>query len=132
VRIFRHGLTRIYTVREKYIMWLPKDEKETLIFYYRQWAAGNIPFPPKKPWDDGVHLRLGNRDLITVEYVNNIPLVTLTPEGIRLGQIYNSWWSRSNLWYAEHIKDHWFWLILSFLGGIIGAVLVNWLSKIFG
>jgi len=30
----------------------------------------------------------------------------------------------------KNIKDHWFWLIVSFLGGIIGALIVNWLLKI--
>jgi len=109
-------------------MWLPKDEKETLVFYYRQFAAGKIPPTPKQPLDEGVHSRLNHRNLIDITYVNHRPLVTLTPEGIRLGQIYNSWWLRSNLWYAEHIKNHWIWLIVSFFGGVVGGLLINWLS----
>ena len=58
--------------------------------------------------------------------------ITLYQQGHDLGKKYNSsWLVWSGLWFAEY-KDHWFWLILGFLGGIIGAVLVNWLSKIFG
>ncbi len=57
-------------------------------------------------------------------------LITLTIAGYDLGRKYNSWWSRSGLRFAEY-KDHWFWLILGFLGGIIGALIVNWLSSLF-
>jgi hypothetical protein len=53
--------------------------------------------------------------------------VLLTITGYDLGRKYNSRLVRSDLWFAEY-KDHWFWLILSFLGGIIGALIVNWLS----
>jgi hypothetical protein len=54
--------------------------------------------------------------------------IALTIAGYDLGRKHSFWWSRSGLWFAEY-KDHWFWLILSFLGGIIGALIVNWLSK---
>ncbi len=54
--------------------------------------------------------------------------INLTIEGYDLGRKYSSWWSRTGLWFAEY-KDHWFWLIVSFLGGIVGALVVNWLSK---
>jgi hypothetical protein len=108
-------------------MLLPKDERKTLAFYYLKWAAGSIPLPPKQPWDEGVHLRLGNRGLITLDIAASRLIVTLTPEGIRLGQKYNSWWLSSNLWYAEYIKNHWIWLIVSFLGGVIITQLINWL-----
>ena len=54
--------------------------------------------------------------------------ISLTTSGCDLGRKYNCWLKRSGLWFAEY-KDHWFWLVLSFLGGIIGALLVNWLSK---
>ncbi len=48
--------------------------------------------------------------------------------GLDLGRKYCSLWKRSNLWYAEYIKHHWIWVIVSFLGGIIGGLLINWLS----
>jgi hypothetical protein len=53
--------------------------------------------------------------------------VKLKLTGWDLGDKYNSWWSRNVLWFREY-KDHWIWLIVSFWGGIIGALLVNWLS----
>jgi hypothetical protein len=108
-------------------MWLSENERKTLVFYYQQWAAGRIPLTSKEPWDEGIHLRLGNRGLITIDIVPYRLLITLTPEGIRLGQIYNSWWLRSNLWYAEHIKNHWIWLFICFLCGAIITQLINWL-----
>lgn len=52
---------------------------------------------------------------------------SLTITGYDLGRKYNSWWSQSGLWFAEY-KDHWFWLIVGFLGGIIGGLFINWLS----
>jgi len=48
--------------------------------------------------------------------------------GLDLGRKYCSWFKRSGLLYAEY-KHHWFWLIVSFLVGVIGALLVNWLSR---
>jgi hypothetical protein len=54
----------------------------------------------------------------------------LTLQGWDIGRKYNCFFTRSGLWFAEY-KNHWLWFILCFLGGIIGAVLVNWLSKIF-
>jgi len=66
---------------------------------------------------------LGWTDIADIKFC-----ITLTLEGYDLGRKYNSWLPRSGLWFAEY-KDHWFWLILGFLGGIIGALIVNWLSK---
>ena len=106
-------------------MWLPKNEEETLVFYYRQFAAGKIPLQTKDPWDEKLHFRLGNRGLISINAITYRLLITLTPEGIRLGQIYNSWWLRSNLWYAEHIKNHWIWLFICFIVGGVITQLIN-------
>jgi hypothetical protein len=55
-------------------------------------------------------------------------VLKFTLNGLDLANKYDNWWSRSNLWYAEHIKNHWIWLILSFLGGVISTLLINWLS----
>ena len=55
-------------------------------------------------------------------------ILALTLNGYDLGRKYNSCLIRTGLWFAEY-KDHWFWLIISFLGGIVGALIVNWLSK---
>jgi len=53
--------------------------------------------------------------------------ISLSIKGYDLGRKYSSWWTRSGLWFAEY-KNHWIWIIISFLGGVIGALLINWLS----
>lgn len=113
-------------------MQLSKDEKETLLFYYRQFVAGSIPPTPKQPWVEVVHHRLNHLDIINIEYVNHRPLVTLTQKGIDLGQTYNSWWLRIKLWYEVYIKNHPIWLLVAYIAGIISMLLVNWLSSFFG
>ena len=57
---------------------------------------------------------------------NDITL-RLTLEGYDLASKYDCWFSRTGLWFAEY-KDHWIWLILGFLGGIIGALILEWLK----
>jgi len=38
-------------------------------------------------------------------------------------------WQRfSDLWFEAH-RNHWIWLIVSFAGGVVGGLLVNWLSR---
>jgi hypothetical protein len=113
-------------------MWLPKDEREILLFYYRQFASGRIPLQTKKPWDEGLHFRLSNRDLINITAVPAALIIHLTPEGIRLGRIYNSWWLRSNLWYTEYLKHHWICVIAGFLCGIASGLMIKWLSSFLG
>ncbi len=51
----------------------------------------------------------------------------LTLEGHDLASKYDHWFSRTGLWFAEY-KDHWIWLLSGFLGGIIGALIVEWLK----
>jgi hypothetical protein len=135
-------------------MWLPKYQRKLLAFYYHKNPSGSgtysvddlnsldllIHFSNRKNPDkdpqitaqtvEQINIALKNRGLIKLDIIPVAALfmVSLTPEGMRLGQKYNSWWASSGLWFAEY-KDHWFWLILSFLGGIIGAIFVNWLSK---
>jgi len=76
--------------------------------------------------------RLEKRGLIKLRrnHSGTMMGIALTIEGYDLGRKYCSWWKRSNLWYAEYIKHHWIWVIVSFLGGIIGGLLINWLSKV--
>jgi len=57
----------------------------------------------------------------------NLPDVKLTIQGWDLGRKYNSWFIRSGLRFAEY-KDHWLWVIIGFGGGILGTLIVNWLS----
>ncbi len=117
-------------------MWLSekkdKNKRTLLVYYYREWAHGKLSFPCRKPMDEVADRHLKSLGLIKTAFEPALAelRVSLTREGIRLGKIYNgSWWGRSGLWFAEY-KDHWFWLILSFLGGIIGALLVNGLTLI--
>jgi len=73
------------------------------------------------------------RDLIKIrrhEHESDVVGIILTISGYDLGRKYNSWLTRSGLWFVEY-KDHWFWLILGFFGGIMGGILVNWLSIYF-
>ncbi len=109
-------------------MLLPKNERKLLISYYRTWIAGKSSFSFEKPLDEAAHLHLRDLRLIVIDF--NIPggRISLTAEGINLAQKYTSWWSRSNLWYAEYIKNHWIWIIVSFLSGLLGGLLINWLS----
>lgn len=48
--------------------------------------------------------------------------------GWDLGDKYMRWWSRGVLRFREY-KDHWIWLIVSFVGGVLGALFVQWLSR---
>ena len=69
--------------------------------------------------------RLQDRHLVNVhEDGTGIYGVTMMLEGRDLGRKYNSWFDRSGLWFREY-KDHWVWLIVSFLGGVLGALLVQ-------
>ena len=65
------------------------------------------------------------------DYENDIECtnitLSLTLEGYDLGSKYNNWFSRTGLWFTEY-KNHWIWLIISFFGGIIGALIVDWLK----
>ncbi len=159
-------------------MWLSKDERKLLSYYYRKikniesdqvfqiadliQALGKEEHPgPQKTKREiilatynileNVNNLLSQRDLITWKNLdpNSISAahsydhptsqvlfenakvrlcITLTIKGYDLGRKYASWWTRSGLWFVEY-KNHWFWLIVSFLGGIIGALIVNWLSR---
>jgi hypothetical protein len=158
-------------------MWLPKDERKLLSYYYHQikkvetsrdfeirdlikvLRRKQAKLPETKRGIilyiyetlENVNNCLSQRNLITWENLapgsitaarmydhptsqppsenTKVNLrITLTIQGYDLGKKYSSWWTKSGLWFAEY-KDHWFWLIISFLGGVIGALLVNWLSK---
>ena len=113
-------------------MWWSRQspERTLLASYYQQWDQGNLCFPLRfqNPADEVAHRHLQGLGLLITDYATPEPRVSLTQEGVRLGKIYSgSWWGRSGLWFAD-CRDHWFWLLLSFLGGIIGALLVNWLT----
>lgn len=53
--------------------------------------------------------------------------ISLTIDGYDLGRRYSGRFASSGLWFAEY-RNHWIWLIVSFLGGIIGALVIHWLT----
>ena len=124
-------------------MWLPKDERKVLIHYYKGLhesgvgTRGRFFLSELEQCLSGENKR--NRVKIasrTLERRNILSFlndqgeamtVQLSLEGNDLGRKYSSWRIRSGLWFAEY-KDHWFWLIVGFLGGIVGALVINWLS----
>jgi hypothetical protein len=124
-------------------MWLPKNERDLLTYYYQelgqagvkgQFLLSDLTKCLRKPNGSKIRIQIANSTLDKRNLIALMPsqgdafTLSLTLTGYDLGRKYNSWWSRSGLWFAEY-KDHWFWLILGFLGGIIGALIVNWLSK---
>jgi hypothetical protein len=75
--------------------------------------------------------RLQERKFIRVQkhqHCDEVAGISLTTEGYDLARKYNSWWSRSNLWYSEYIKYHWICVVGSFVSGILATLLVQWLS----
>ena len=71
---------------------------------------------------------LQDRHLVDVrENGTGFYTVMLTLEGRALGRKYNSWFDRSGLWFREY-KDHWVWLIVSFLGGVLSTPVVQSVS----
>lgn len=116
-------------------MWLKKDERTKLAFYYRETNAGSKRYSLKDASDHlkQINTRLRSLGLIKTQDPDaRERLIELTPEGLQLGQKYNSFWSYIKLWYEEYIKNHPIWLIISFIGGVIATLLVNWLSSFFG
>ncbi|MEX0701211.1 MAG: hypothetical protein WD069_03870 [Planctomycetales bacterium] len=63
------------------------------------------------------------------QHVGDVILISLTTDGYDLGRKYSSWWARSGLWFEEY-RNHWFWLIIAFFGGILGALLVEIATKL--
>ena len=70
---------------------------------------------------------LAARQLITIknhQHANGVVIVTLTLAGYDLGRKYASWWTRTGLCFSEY-KDHWLWLIVGFIGGILGSLVLK-------
>jgi hypothetical protein len=55
--------------------------------------------------------------------------ISMTYKGFSLGYKYSDWFTRTGLGFAEY-KDHWIWLILGFFGGIIGSIIIQWISNL--
>jgi len=128
-------------------MWLPKDERRLLIYYYKELGQpvvrGNFFLSDlrknlEKLSNSNNPVRIANKVLNKRNLINLMPdqgdavTLSLTLAGYDLGRKYSHWWSRSNLWYKEHIKNHWIALVIAFVLGVVGTLLVNWLSQVLG
>lgn len=74
---------------------------------------------------------LKNRQLVEITphaCETGVAGVLLTLEGYDLARRYSHWFGRTGLWFREY-KDHWIWLVVSFIGGVLGALVVRWLSS---
>ncbi len=74
--------------------------------------------------------RLQGRQLVAIhphQSEHGVAGIRLTLQGYDLARRYSRWFGRTGLWFREY-KDHWLWLIVSFLGGIVGALVVQWLA----
>ena len=125
-------------------MWLPKDERKLLELYYKKLQESGVETRGQFFLSELENCLSGNDKRNRVKIASKMlkrrnlldfyndqddaVTVQLSLEGFDLGRKYSSRWNRSGLCFAEY-KHHWIWLIVSFLGGIIGALLVNWLSN---
>ena len=123
-------------------MWLPKDERKTLSFYYQKTTdtgARSIQHFSDEPTDlinylsnetksakghqitsqtiKQINRCLGSSGLIKIQNIGAREIrIELTPEGLQLGQRFNSKTGTIAIWCTEYI---WLWVIL---GVIIGAI----------
>ena len=78
---------------------------------------------------DAANNALAERNLIKITPHERQPRIgiSLTIEGYDLGRKYADWFTCSGLHFKEY-KDHWIWIILGFLAGVLGALLVELLK----
>ena len=131
-------------------MWLPKNERALLAFCCTKISRGEAPFnlthqeiieelkakgiQADRQFVHETLFTLQNRNLLRWSSCTdgNSVGITLYQQGYDLGEKYNSsWLVWSNLWYSEHIKNHWIWVFVAFLAGIVVPRLVNWASVLF-
>ncbi len=124
-------------------MCLPKEERKVLVCYYKKLHESGVETRGQFFLNELERCLSGknkrNRVKIASKILNRRNLlafyndqddavtVQLSLEGYDLGRKYSFWWTLSGLWFTEY-KNHWIWIIVSFLGGIIGGLLINWLS----
>jgi len=101
---------------------IPNQESGNGSATYMKWldAKGGI---------ESANSRLQNRGLIRFRECGTGQYeIIVNLSGWDLGRKYGLWWDRTGLWFREY-KDHWIWVIAGFVGGILGALAVQWLSK---
>ena len=125
-------------------MWLSKDERKVLSHYYRKFHGSGAETRGQiflSELDEGlsgkdrririkrVSKTLEKRDLLAfLNFQEDAVTVQLSLQGYDLGRKYSSRWTRSGEWFEEY-KNHWIWIVVSFLLGVVGTLLVNWLTR---
>lgn len=70
---------------------------------------------------------LTERGLVTVQNhqtEHDVIVVALTVDGYDLGRRLSGWFERTGLCFQEY-KNHWVWLVVAFLGGIVGSLVIE-------
>ena len=71
---------------------------------------------------------LAERKLIKLRSQDRFCILSLTMDGFDLAHKYSSWFERSGLWFTSH-RDHWIWFLCSFIGGVLGALIIEVIKK---
>jgi hypothetical protein len=58
----------------------------------------------------------------------NLPYLRLTIAGEDEARIYRSWFWRTGLWYHDCVSHHWVVPVVTFIAGILGTLLVQWIT----
>ena len=127
---------------------LPKTEWKWLVRYWRlaqEDLQGLVVFPQGHHVSEAeaeARKRLLKRGLLETRRPGhadtgvldqlNVPYLAFTLPGEDEARVYSSWFWRSGRWYCDHLRHHWLWNVLSFLAGVLGAVMAHWLSKTCG
>ncbi len=70
---------------------------------------------------------LTERGLVTVQNhqtEHDVIVVALTVDGYDLGRRLSRWFERTGLCFQEY-RNHWVWLVVAFLGGIVGSLVIE-------
>ena len=73
------------------------------------------------------------RKLVTVtphQHETRVVVIGLSVEGYDLGRRFSNTVESSGLWFQEY-RNHWIWLIVAFLGGAVGAKLLDVFAPLF-
>lgn len=76
---------------------------------------------------------LAARGLVTVtphQHETSVVIIGLSVEGYDLGRRFSNTFESSGLWFQEY-RNHWIWLIVAFLGGAVGAKLLDGVASLF-
>jgi hypothetical protein len=81
-------------------------------------------------WANEILAKRGLISIVPHEGESDVVVIKLALPGYDLGRRYASFWNSSGLWFQE-FRNHWIWLIVSFVGGALGALAVDALRASF-